>query len=180
MALAYGGAHVLLACRDPKRGESAKKSMEEALQAAGRPAPTIEVVQLDLSSLSSIRMFTTTFLKEGRPLHLLCLNAGVMAIPKYDTSQDGFEMQFATNHLGHFALTRALAARIAESSPARVVTLASEAHRAPNQAYDLSDWPPSAAKYGDWRAYQQSKLANILFARRWAAAYRFVFPGLAE
>ena len=138
---------------------------EEALAAAGRPPATIEVVELDLSSLSSVRTFAENFLKEDRPLHLLCLNAGIMAIPKYTTSADGFEMQFATNHLGHFALTTALLKRIVESAPARVVTLASEAHRAPSEAYDLDDWPPGASKYGDWRAYQQSKLANILFAR---------------
>ena len=158
---------MLLACRDSSRGNAAKKSMEEALQKAGKPASNIEVVELDLSSLRSIRTFTQNFLKEGRPLHLLCLNAGIMALPKYTTSEDGFEMQFATNHLGHFALTSALMKRMVESAPARVVTLASEAHRAPNEAYDLDDWPPSAAQYGDWRAYQQSKLANILFARCW-------------
>ncbi|CAE7318324.1 TIC32 [Symbiodinium natans] len=164
LALAYGGAHVLLACRDSSRGKAAKKSMEEAIRAAGASA-SIEVVELDLASLSSIRSFTQSFLREGRPLHLLCLNAGIMAIPEFTTSKDGFEMQFATNHLGHFALTRALMNKLAESAPGRVVTLASEAHRNPNEAYDVDDWPPGAGRYGDWRAYQQSKLANILFAR---------------
>ncbi|CAE8627766.1 unnamed protein product [Polarella glacialis] len=163
MALAYGGARVLLACRDKERGEKAKLEMQAALKEAGRANPDFEVVQLDLASLSSVRDFANSFKAQGRPLHLLCLNAGVMAIPAYTTSADGFEMQFATNHLGHFALTRALMDTLVASAPARVVTLASEAHRAPDKALSL-DLPPSAGDYSDWSAYQQSKLANVLFS----------------
>eukprot|EP00933_Yihiella_yeosuensis_P018619 TRINITY_DN15218_c5_g1_i1.p1 TRINITY_DN15218_c5_g1~~TRINITY_DN15218_c5_g1_i1.p1 ORF type:complete len:407 (+),score=101.33 TRINITY_DN15218_c5_g1_i1:39-1259(+) len=163
LTLAYGGADVLLGCRNKEKGLQAKQSIEEALKEDGQPVPKLEVVEIDLESLSSIKQFTEKFKSEGKPLQLLCLNAGVMAIPEYTESKDGLEMQFATNHLGHFALTRALQDVLVASAPARVVTLASEAHRGP--AFDFDDFPPSSQKYSDWRAYQQSKLANILFTR---------------
>jgi len=166
LALAYGGAEVVLACRDAKRASHARESMVAALKEVGRDeeALRIETAELDLSSLQSVARFGEQWRSSGKPLHMLCLNAGVMAIPQYRTSEDGFEMQLATNHLGHFALVRALQGSLEASAPARVVSLASEAHRAISGSGTLKALPPSKQSYEDWGAYQQSKLANILFS----------------
>ena len=114
---------------------------------------------LDLSNLASVRGFSDAFHLEHRALHVLCNNAGVMAIP-YRLTTDGFEMQFGTNHLGHFALTGLLLDLILATDGARVVNVASGAHRMGSMHYDDLQWKNG---YGKWRAYGQSKLANLLF-----------------
>jgi NAD(P)-dependent dehydrogenase (short-subunit alcohol dehydrogenase family) len=142
-ALAGAGAHVVLAVRDTEKGRTA---------AAGMPGET-EVRQLDLASLASVREFAAAW--DGE-LALLINNAGVMA-PPLGRTVDGFELQFGTNHLGHFALTNLLL----EHVTGRVVTVSSGAHRM--GSIDLDDLNWERRSYSAWRAYGQSKLANLLF-----------------
>ncbi|MEV5312859.1 oxidoreductase [Streptomyces sp. NPDC052610] len=143
--LARSGAHVVYAVRDEERGRAA------AAEARG----STEVRRLDLADLASVREFAKAW--EGRPLDLLINNAGVMMLPQRQT-RDGFEMQFGTNHLGHFALTNLLLPYITD----RVVTVASGAHRWPGAAIHFDDLNLTAG-YNPQRAYAQSKLANLLF-----------------
>jgi NAD(P)-dependent dehydrogenase (short-subunit alcohol dehydrogenase family) len=142
-ALAAGGAHVVLACRNVAKGEAAAATM------TGK----VEVCELDLANLASIRKFAENM----GTIDVLVNNAGVMAVPRADTA-DGFELQFGTNHLGHFALTGLLLPRITD----RVVTVASPAHRFGR--IDLDDLNWQTREYGPWKAYAQAKLANLLFA----------------
>jgi NAD(P)-dependent dehydrogenase (short-subunit alcohol dehydrogenase family) len=141
--LARKGARVVLAVRDIAKGEGA---------AASIPGST-EVRRLDLADLASVREFAAAW--EG-DLDVLVNNAGVMAVPERRTA-DGFELQFGTNHLGHFALTNLLLPQIRD----RVVTVASTAHRAGK--IDLDDLNWERRRYQRWPAYGQSKLANLLF-----------------
>jgi NAD(P)-dependent dehydrogenase (short-subunit alcohol dehydrogenase family) len=142
-ALAGAGARVVLAVRNVAKGE----------EAAGSIPGKTEVRALDLADLASIRSFAEGW--EG-DLDVLINNAGVMAIPEQRT-KDGFEMQIGTNHLGHFALTNLLLPNITD----RVVTVASGAHRAGRIRLDDLNW--EKGNYQRWRAYGQSKLANLLF-----------------
>src|SRR3954451_5418955 len=142
-ALAAAGARVVLAVRDTNKGEAA---------AAAMPGTT-EVRRLDLGSLESIRAFAADWRGE---LSLLINNAGVMAPPLTRTS-DGFELQFGTNHLGHCALTNLLLDYVT----GRVVTVSSTAHRMGAVDFDDLNW--ERKPYRRWRAYGQSKLANLLF-----------------
>ncbi|GGX30940.1 oxidoreductase [Streptomyces chartreusis] len=144
-ALAGAGAHVVLAVRDTGRGESAAATVNGS----------VEVRRLDLADLSSVREFAAAW--EGG-LDLLINNAGVMNIPEART-KDGFEMQFGTNHLGHFALTNLLLPHITD----RVVTLSSTGHRAPGNPRIRFDNLDLAGEYQPMAAYSQSKLANLLF-----------------
>ncbi len=153
-ALAGAGARVVLAVRNTEKGRTAAASM---------PGET-EVRLLDLASLDSVREFAAGW--EGE-LELLINNAGVMAPPLSRTA-DGFELQFATNHLGHFALTNLLL----EHVTGRVVTVSSTAHRVGSIDFEDLNW--EHRRYSAWRAYGQSKLANLLFTtelqRRLSAA----------
>jgi NAD(P)-dependent dehydrogenase (short-subunit alcohol dehydrogenase family) len=142
-ALAGAGAHVVLAVRALDRGEDAAATM---------PGDT-EVRRLDLASLASVREFAASW--EG-DIDLLINNAGVM-VPPLTRTADGFELQFGTNHLGHFALTNLLL----EHVTGRVVTVSSTGHRMGRIDFDDLNWERKA--YKPWRAYGQSKLANLLF-----------------
>jgi NAD(P)-dependent dehydrogenase (short-subunit alcohol dehydrogenase family) len=142
-ALANANARVVLAVRDIKKGR---------LAAAKMPGDT-EVRHIDLADLASIHEFAAAW--EGR-VDLLINNAGVM-VPPLTRTRDGFELQFGTNHLGHFALTNLLLERIT----GRVVTVSSSAHRAGGIDFDDLNW--ERKPYKAWRAYGQSKLANLLF-----------------
>jgi len=141
--LGRAGARVVLAVRDVARGE----------QAAATIPGEREVRRLDLADLASIRAFAERW--DGE-LHVLINNAGVMAVPQRRT-KDGFELQIGTNHLGHFALTNLLLPNIGD----RVVTVASGAHRGGRIRLDDLNW--QRGEYSRWRAYGQSKLANLLF-----------------
>ncbi|EFH82500.1 oxidoreductase [Ktedonobacter racemifer] len=154
-ALAARGAHVILAARNPERGEKAR---EEVLQSV--PDASIKFMQLDLASQAAIREFAASFLETHQRLDLLFNNAGVMAIPRHET-KDGFEMQFGTNHLGHFALTGLLLPLLLATPKSRVVTTSSMA-RAMGRV-NLDDLQ-SQKGYTRWSAYGQSKRANLLFA----------------
>jgi NAD(P)-dependent dehydrogenase (short-subunit alcohol dehydrogenase family) len=157
--LAKKGARVLLACRDPRRGEAALARLKTS--AAGASA---ELVVLDLASLASIRAFASRELAQQRPLHTLINNAGVMAPPKRLETVDGFEIQFGTNVLGHFALTGLLMPLLEQavaSGRPRIVTVASIAHKRGHLNFaDLQ----STRRYSPMRSYQQSKLADLMFA----------------
>jgi NAD(P)-dependent dehydrogenase (short-subunit alcohol dehydrogenase family) len=142
-ALAGAGARVVLAVRDTAKGQAA---------AAAMPGET-EVRQLDLASLASVRGFAAEW--DG-DIALLINNAGVM-VPPLTRTEDGFELQFGTNHLGHFALTNLLLERAA----GRVVTVSSTGHRFGSIDFDDLNW--ERKPYKAWRAYGQSKLANLLF-----------------
>lgn len=155
LALARRGAHVVLACRDAAKAQSALHGIR-----AASPAGSAEVMALDLASLASVRAFAEAFVAKHSRLDLLCNNAGVMAIPHRRTA-DGFEMQLGTNHLGHFALTGLLLPRLLDTPGARVVSVSSSAHRPGRMHWDDLQLE---RRYRKWRAYAQSKLANLLFA----------------
>lgn len=147
-------ADVIIACRDLGKARTAAAQIS-----ASSPGARVEVMELDLSNLASVRSFSDAF-HRGRPaLHVLCNNAGVMAIP-YRQTVDGFEMQFGTNHLGHFALTGLLLDRLLATDGARVVNVSSGAHRMGKIRFDDLQWHNG---YRKWMAYGQSKLANLLF-----------------
>jgi NAD(P)-dependent dehydrogenase (short-subunit alcohol dehydrogenase family) len=152
-ALARAGASVVLACRDIGKGADAAATMPRE----------VEVRRLDLADLASVRSFADGVDR----LDVLVNNAGVMALPK-GTTADGFERQIGTNHLGHFALTGLLLAKITD----RIVTLSSGAHRLGK--INLDDLNFERRRYERWSAYAQSKLANLMFAyelqRRLSAA----------
>ena len=147
--LAAHGARVVLACRNVAAAESA------SLEIVG----DTRVEQLDLSSLASIRDFAERW---HGPLDLLVNNAGVMTPPTYRQTADGFELQFGTNHLGHFALTGLLLPHLLAASAPRVVTVSSIAHFGGDER--VLDANPREG-YAPSKAYSQSKLANLLFAR---------------
>jgi NAD(P)-dependent dehydrogenase (short-subunit alcohol dehydrogenase family) len=144
-ALATAGATVVLAVRDRAKGEAAAATI----------TGTTEVRPLDLASLDSVRAFAASW---TGGIDLLINNAGVM-IPPLSRTADGFELQFGTNHLGHFALTNLLLPHVAATG--RVVTVSSDAHR--GGAIDFDDLNWERRRYRPWRAYGQSKLANLLF-----------------
>jgi len=154
--LAGAGAHVVMACRNAERADAALAQVRSA-----EPSASFEVRSLDLADLASVRAFADGW--DG-PLDLLVNNAGLMAIP-YQQTADGFEMQFGTNHLGHFALTGLLMPALLARPGARVVTVSSEAHKIGRINFDDLN---SEQRYQKWRAYGQSKLANLLFARELA------------
>jgi NAD(P)-dependent dehydrogenase (short-subunit alcohol dehydrogenase family) len=144
-ALAHAGAHVVLAVRNPVKGRAVAKGL----------AGDTEVRELDLSSLSSVRAFASSF---QEPIDVLINNAGIMQVPETRTP-DGFELQFGTNHLGHFALTNLLLPQIR----GRIVTLSSDFHRGAKLNLDDPNW--RRRRYNSSQAYKDSKLANLLFAR---------------
>jgi NAD(P)-dependent dehydrogenase (short-subunit alcohol dehydrogenase family) len=153
LALARKGATVVMACRRPERGEAAAGRIEAEV-----PKAELELATLDLADLASIRDFAASW--SGRTLDVLVDNAGVMAIPHRVTA-DGFEMQFGTNHLGHFALAGRLLPSLLGSPAPRVVTVSSFAHLIGR--IDFADLQHER-RYGRWGAYGQAKLANLLFA----------------
>ncbi|PJF39543.1 MAG: short-chain dehydrogenase [Phototrophicales bacterium] len=154
--LARKGAHVIMTARDMAKGEKARQQI-----VADVPSASIEVMRLDLADLSSVRAFAESFGQKHAQLDVLMNNAGVMAMPRRET-KDGFEMQFGTNHLGHFALTGLLFDHIVNTPNSRVVTVSSGAHT--RSAGINFDDLMGEREYGKWAAYSQSKLANLLFA----------------
>jgi NAD(P)-dependent dehydrogenase (short-subunit alcohol dehydrogenase family) len=155
-ALAGAGAHVVLACRNLGKADAAAARIRGRHQAA-----SLEIVELDLASQASTRAAADRLLATHHRLDLLILNAGVMAIPRKVT-EDGWEMQLATNHLGHFSFAGLLADRLLTTERPRVVTITSLMHK-PGRI-DFDDLH-GERRYSAWGAYCQSKLANLLFAR---------------
>ena len=154
LQLAGKGARVVLACRNPEKARGAIEAITSA-----KPGASLEAMELDLASLTSVRGFAKNFLDTHGALDVLCNNAGVMALPHRQTL-DGFEMQFGTNHLGHFALTGLLLERLLGTPGARVVTVSSTMHRTGKIHFDDLQWE---RRYSKWGAYGQAKLANLLF-----------------
>lgn len=179
--LARKGAHVIMAGRSKSKGEQALSELKARLPAGVKA----EFAELDLASLASVRAFAEGFRRRQLPLHVLVNNAGVMMNP-FTLTPDGLESQFATNHLGHFLLTRLLLPVLERSAPARVVTVSSAAAYLPDilaKAVNVlpQTWLPKGASskldyskhlradseptYNPQAAYGRSKLANVLFAR---------------
>ncbi len=162
-ALASAGAEVTLAVRDPEAGRRTAAAIEAD---TGRPG--VRVSRLDIADQASVRDFAARW--DG-PLHILVNNAGIMALPELRRSEEGWELQFATNHLGHFALARRLHGALAAAGSARVVSVSSVGHI--DGPVEFGDLHFEHRPYDRWLAYGQSKTANILFAveaaRRWAS-----------
>ena len=180
LALAKAGSEVILTGRDDQKGRSALEKISREVTGA---KATYE--RLDLASLASIADFAQR-MHARHSLDLLINNAGVMALPRRQTTADGFEMQFGTNHLGHFALTARLMPLLRRASEPRVVSVSSLAHR--TASIDFDDLQ-GARVYSAWKAYGQSKLACLMFAlelqrRSDAAAWNLIsnaaHPGFAR
>ena len=154
--LARKGVHTILACRDRVRAEAACHRVMAEI-----PDASCEVMLLDLASLESVRRFAREFGVSHDRLDILVNNAGVMLVP-YDTTRDGFELHFGTNHLGHFALTGLLIDCLLASPGSRIVTVTSASYRFARMDFD--DLMFGGEKgYSRFRAYARSKLANLLF-----------------
>lgn len=149
-ALAGAGATVIVPARTMDKARAALAGIER-----------VELESLELSEPTSVDAFAARFMASGRPLHLLINNAGIMAVP-FAKSSRGFELQFATNHLGHFQLTATLSPALAKAKGARVVALTSRGHAF--ASVDLEDPSFERRPYDKWKAYGQSKSANALFA----------------
>ena len=156
LALAGAGAETIVATRNPDRGNAAVGRILKAF-----PAAQVRFEQLDLARLDSVAAFADRMLAQGQPVDLLINNAAVMQLPKHEKTIDGFEMQFGTNFLGHFALTAHLLPLLRRSSASRVTNLSSLAHR--GGKIDFDDLQGDR-KYGPWKAYCQSKLAMLMFS----------------
>ena len=153
--LARAGAAVVMACRNLDKGHAAVEQVRAAV-----PDAQVQLEELDLASLESVRGFAERYKATHDGLDLLINNAGVMAPPRRRTA-DGFELQFGTNHLGHFLLTTLLLDSMEGREDARVVTLSSTAHKMGRISFDNLN---GDRHYFRWFAYGQSKLANLLFA----------------
>jgi NAD(P)-dependent dehydrogenase (short-subunit alcohol dehydrogenase family) len=181
LGLAHAGAEVVLAGRNQDKGRAAIGNIKRAV-----PTAKVRFEMVDLASLASVQAFAGTMLAQQKPLHLLINNAGVMAFPTRRLTADGFEMQFGTNHLSHFALTSLLLPLLRRAESARVVNVSSLAHRGGKIDFDNLQ---SELRYASWPAYQQSKLANLLFtfelqrrseAQGWGVMSNAAHPGYAR
>src|ERR1700742_4228412 len=175
-ALASTGAEVTLAVRNVEAGEKVADGIAEHLPAG---AGGVRVAPLDLAAPASVAGFVSAW---TGPLHILVNNAGVMALPKLTLTKAGYEMQFATNHLGHFALAMGMHRWLAAADGARVVSVASIGHLFGPVVFD--DLHYRCRPYDQWTSYGQSKSANVLFAvgaaQRWAGdgiAVNALMPG---
>ena len=154
--LSAAGAHVVMAARNQEKNLAAADTIRQSV-----PDASLQLESLDLASLASVRAFSERILADQLPVDVLINNAGVMAVPTKHTTEDGFELQFGTNHLGHFALTARLLPSLMAADAPRVVTLSSVMHWIGRIRFgDLN----ADKKYNAWLAYGQSKLANLLFA----------------
>jgi NAD(P)-dependent dehydrogenase (short-subunit alcohol dehydrogenase family) len=178
LELARKGADTYLLARSPAKGKAAVEELKAELPATAK----LTFMQLDLSSLKSVKEFADAFLKLGKPLHILVLNAGVMKSPGelfmdrkftygFELTADGFESHIGVNHISHFYLTQLLTDSLKKSAPSRVISVSSSAHAELNGyaggfRYDL--WTKKGDEYEDGMAYAQSKLANIVFAEELA------------
>ena len=155
-ALCLGDAEVILAARDIEKTEEVARSIREA-----QPSARVEVAHLDLTSLDDIRRCTDGFLDSHDSLDLLINNAGVMACPLTRT-ENGWELQLATNHIGHFLLTGRLLPALRAGASARIVNLSSAGHRLDGMHFEDPHF--EEREYDKWTAYGQSKTANVLFS----------------
>ncbi|XP_064121928.1 retinol dehydrogenase 12-like [Macrobrachium nipponense] len=156
--LSRRGARIIMACRDTKKAE---KAAEEIQKETGGE---MEVMKLDLASLASVRAFAEELRLKEKRLHVLINNAGIFMCP-YTRTEDGFEMQMGTNHLGHFLLTNLLLPLLTHQEPARVVTLSSIEHLRGIIPFEDMNYEKG---YNRSKAYANSKVANVLFTRHLA------------
>jgi len=179
--LASAGAEVLVTGRNAEKGRVAIERIKRAV-----PSAKVRFEMLDLASLASVRAFAAKMIARGQPLDLLINNAGVMDLPARRLTEDGFERQFGTNHLSHFALTGLLLPLLVRAEAPRVVNVSSLAHRGGKIDFDNLQ---AERKYKSWPAYQQSKLANLLFtfelqrrsdAYGWGVMSNAAHPGYAR
>lgn len=158
-ALSAHGAHVIVATRSESSGHAAIDRIKK-----GNPQANVQWLHLDLSDLDTVQEFVKEFHKTGLPLHTLICNAGIMAHP-YAKTKQGFESQFGTNHIGHFLLIKLLMEDLIKSGPgSRVIVVSSRGHRWAGVRYDDPGFEDGKA-YDPWKAYGQSKTANILCAK---------------
>ncbi|MCV7074748.1 SDR family oxidoreductase [Mycobacterium szulgai] len=179
--LAAAGADVAMAIRNRAKGEAAIKEIRSTI-----PAAKLTIKALDLSSLASVAALGEELNAEGRPIDILINNAGVMTPPERDTTADGFELQFGSNHLGHFALTAHVLPLLRAAQHPRVVSLSSLAARRGQIHFDDLQFEKS---YNPMAAYGQSKLAVLMFAREldrrsrkagWGIVSNAAHPGLTK
>lgn len=170
------GCSIIMACRNLEKANKARLDM---LDSAAASPGTIDVMQLDLSSLQSVHDFASAFSKTSKSIDYLILNAGIMALPEFEISTDGYELQWAVNHLGHFYLTILLMPTLIQSK-SRVISLTSLGHAFCSESqYEqfliegmMNSTGPSMEAYGKWLNYGISKCSNILFARELQRRYR--------
>ena len=162
-ALTAAGAQVTIAVRNPEAG---RRAVDEIAAKTGRT--TVTVAHLELTERSSVEAFVRSW---HGPLDILVNNAGIMALPELHRTPEGWELQFATNHVGHFRLALGLHDALAATGDARIVSVSSNAHRRSPVVFD--DIHFDRRPYEAWSAYGQSKTANVLFAveaaKRWAS-----------
>ncbi|MFP9098545.1 SDR family oxidoreductase [Flavobacterium sp. RHBU_24] len=156
LALSSSGWNVVMMGRDAQKGAESIAKIHQI-----NPKAKVSFEKIDLADLSSIKAFASRMNSKGQAINLLINNAGVMTPPKRLETADGFELQFGTNHIGHFALTAQLLPLLQKSPGARVVTVSSVANRA--GAINFDDLQ-SKSSYNPMKAYSQSKLANLMFA----------------
>jgi len=153
------GAHVIAACRSPQQCAVVFEPLVKQAPASAK----LSVLALDLNSLKSVRKFADAFLGMKVPLHLLINNAGIMGIPERALTEEKLEAQFGVNHVAHHLLTSLLLDTLVKSAPSRIISLSSAGHRFSGVNFDDLN---SEKSYDRWRAYGQSKTANILFAKQ--------------
>ncbi|XP_027364162.1 short-chain dehydrogenase TIC 32, chloroplastic isoform X2 [Abrus precatorius] len=161
--LALRGVHVIMGVRNMTAGKDVKETILKEI-----PSAKVDAMELDLSSMESVKKFASEYKSSGLPLNILINNAGIMACP-FTLSKDNIELQFATNHIGHFLLTNLLLDTLKKTSreakkEGRIVNVSSEAHRFAYSEGIRFDKINGQSSYNSWRAYGQSKLANILHA----------------
>ncbi|CAF1331895.1 unnamed protein product [Adineta ricciae] len=156
-ALASANAHVIITARDMKKGAQVVEDIKRSTN-----NNKVEVMEMDLTSLESVRNFVKQFQARKLPINILICNAGIMACP-YTKTIDGFESQFGVNHLAHFLLTTSLIPELKAGNPSRVVVVSSLANKRGGIHWEDVNWEKS---YDKWLAYAQSKTANILFAKQ--------------
>lgn len=180
-SLSAAGADVVMAIRNRGKGEEAIAAIRREV-----PAAKLTIKQLDLSSLTSVAALGEELAAEGRPVDILINNAGIMSPPQRQETRDGFELQFGTNHLGHFALTRHLLPLLRAAGSARVVTVSSLAATQRNLTFDD---PHARHGYQPMRSYGMAKLAQLMFAveldrlsrqRGWGLNSNAAHPGLTK
>jgi NAD(P)-dependent dehydrogenase (short-subunit alcohol dehydrogenase family) len=179
--LAAAGAEVIMAIRNRAKGEAAVAHIRATV-----PDATLTIKQLDLASLASVAALGEELNAEGRPIDILVNNAAVIAHRKRATTADGFELQFATNHLGHFALTGHLLRTVRAAPSPRVVTVSAMAARSGRIRFNDLHFEHG---YSPMRAYSQSKLANLIVARElnrrsreagWGVLSNAAHPGMSK
>lgn len=181
LALSFSGWSVILMGRNPRKGAESMSRIQQA-----NPKAKVKFEQIDLADLSSIKAFASRMNSKGQAVDLLINNAGVMTPPKRLETADGFELQFGTNHIGHFALTAQILPLLRKSPDARVVTVSSIASREGTINFDDLQ---SKSSYAPGKAYSQAKLANLLFAlelqrqsekRGWGITSIAAHPGVSR